>query len=160
MKSSAIFNSPVELGLRSLMLLAESHPRPLDIQRLVILDYLLVHSEDIEGGPESLHPASPLRAGEVSIRRGLIEEGLHLFATKGLITRIVDGSGFSYAANDLAAVFLDAFTSDYANSIRIRAAWAVEKAGALSDKDASALLESTIGKWKSEFVIGETEEEI
>ena len=64
MKSSSVFNSPVELGLRALMLLAESHPKPLDIQRLVILDYLLVHSGDLEGGPESLHPPSPLRAGE------------------------------------------------------------------------------------------------
>jgi hypothetical protein len=160
MKPSAVFNSPVELGLRALMLLAESHPRPLDIQRLVVLDYLLVHSGDLEGGPESLHPASPLRAGEVSIRRGLIEDGLHLFATKGLVTRITDESGISYAAEELAAVFLDALTSDYGHALRNRAAWAVETAGALSDSAAAALLDKTTGRWKTEFVVDETEDEI
>lgn len=160
MKPSSVFNSPVELGLRALMLLAESHPKPLDLQRLVILDYLTVHSGDLEGGPESLHPPSPLRAGEVSIRRGLIEDGLHLFATKGLVTRIADEAGISYTAEELAAVFLDAFTSSYGAALRLRAAWAVEIAGALSDNDAAKLLEETIGKWKTEFVVDEIEEQI
>jgi len=160
MKPSAVFNGPIELGLRALMLLAESDPKPLDIQRLVVLDYLLVHSADFEGGPESLHPASPLRAGEVTIRRGLIEDGLHLFATKGLVTRITDGAGISYKSGELAAVFLDALTSDYGHALRNRAAWAIETAGALSDSDAAALLERTIGKWRTEFVVEETEEEV
>jgi len=160
MKTSLIFNSPVELGLRSLMLLAEAHPKTIDIQRLVILDYLLIHSGDIEGGPESLHPPSPLRAGEVSVRRALIEDGLHLFAIKGLVNRIADAGGISYAAEELAAVFLDAVKSNYGAALRSRAAWAVETAGTLSDGDATMLLERTIGKWKTEFVIDETEEEL
>ena len=158
MKSSSVFNSPIELGLRALMLLAESHPQPLDIQRLVILDYLLVHSGDIEGGPDSLHPPSPLRAGEVSVRRSLIEDGLHLFATKGLVARIADERGISYLAEELAAIFLDAFMSSYGAALRSRAAWAVDTAGTLSDRDASALLKKTIGKWKTEFVLDETED--
>jgi len=160
MKPSSVFNSPVELGLRALMLLAESHPKPLDIQRLVILDYLLVHSGDLEGGPESLHPPSPLRAGEVSVRRGLIEDGLHLFATKGLVTRIANEAGISYAAEELAAAFLDAFTSTYGAALRSRAAWAVETAGALPDADAATLLEKTIGRWKTEFVVDEPEDQL
>lgn len=160
MKPSSLFNSPIELGLRALMLLAESHPKPLDIQRLVILDYLLVHSGDIEGGPESLHPPSPLRAGEVSVRRGLIEDGLHLFATKGLVTRVADEGGISYAAEELAAAFLDAVTSNYGAALRSRAAWAVEAAGALPDSDAATLLARTIGSWKTEFVVDETEDEL
>ncbi len=160
MRPSSIFNSPVELGLRALMLLAESHPKPLDIHRLVILDYLLVHSGDIEGGPESLHPPSPLRAGEVSVRRGLIEDGLHLFATKGLVARVVDEGGISYAAEELAAVFLDAVTSNYGAALRSRAAWAVETAGDLPDSDAARLLERTIGRWKTEFVVDDTEDEL
>lgn len=160
MKSSYLFNSPVELGLRALMLLAESHPHSLDIQRLTILDYLLVHSGDLVGGPESLHPPSPLRAGEVAVRRELIEEGLHLFATKGLVTRIADQAGISYAADDLATIFLDAFTSDYSAALRSRAAWAVEIAGTMPDSDALALIDETIGKWKTEFVVDVSEEQI
>jgi ABC-3C biological conflict system middle component len=156
--SSRLFNGPVETGLRSLMLLAESYPKPLDVQRLVILDYLLVHSGDIDGGPPSIHPPSPLRAGEVSIRRGLLESGLHLFATKGLIRQVIDATGMSYVADDLAITFLDALTSDQCKNLRFRAQWATELAGDLTDQEAMRLLEKTIGRWKSEFVLeGETE---
>jgi len=154
---SRLFNGPVETGLRSLMLLAESYPTPLDIQRLVILDYLLVHSGDIEGGPVSIHPASPLRAGEVSIRRGLLEKGLHLFATKGLVRQVIDKSGIGYLAEDLAITFLDAHASEQSKILRERAHWAIELTGRLNDQEAMRLLESTIGRWKSEFVLeGET----
>jgi hypothetical protein len=153
MKASRLFNGPVETGLRSLMLLAESFPTPLDIQRLVILDYLLVHSGDLDGGPTSIHPPSPLRAGEVSIRRGLLENGLHLFATKGLIRQMIDNSGIRFVAEDLAVTFLDALKSDQVKQLRNRANWAIELTGRLSDKDAMRLLEKTIGRWKTEFVL-------
>jgi hypothetical protein len=154
---SRLFNGPVETGLRTLMLLAESYPTPLDIQRLVVLDYLLVHSGDIEGGPASIHPPSPLRAGEVSIRRGLLEKGLHLFATRGLIRQVIDNSGIGYVAEDLAITFLDAHASEQSKILRQRARWAIELTGKLDDQQAMRLLESTIGRWKSEFVLeGET----
>jgi hypothetical protein len=153
LKPSRLFNGPVETGLRSLMLLVESHPKPLDIQRLVILDYLLVHSGDIDGGPSSIHPPSPLRAGEVSIRRGLLEKGLHLFATKGLVRQTIDKSGMGYMAEDLAITFLDALSSDQSNNLRQRAHWAVELTRKLNDREATVLLEKTIGRWRSEFVL-------
>lgn len=158
MKPSALFNGPVELGLRALMLLIEAYPRSLDIQKLVTLDYLLIHSGDIDGGPTSLHPASPLRAGEFSIRRELIESGLHLFSIKGLVSTIADSSGFSYIAGDNASVFLDAISSEYAEVIRDRAAWALETVGALTGSEVALLIEQTIGKWKTEFVVEEIED--
>jgi hypothetical protein len=45
-----VFNTPVESALRSLVLLVESFPDALDLQRIVYMDYLLVHSQDA-GGP-------------------------------------------------------------------------------------------------------------
>ncbi len=160
MNPSLLFNGPVELGLRALIILVESYPRPLDIQRLVTLDYLVIHSGDIDDGPKSIHPASPLRAGEFSIRRELIENGLNLFSIKGLVSKIADSTGFSYIASDNASVFLDALKSEYAEVIRDRAAWALEKAGALTDSEVALLIEETIGKWKAEFVIEEVEDSL
>lgn len=64
---------PVEIGMRAAMVLANAYPDRLDLNRLVILDYIVVHSGDIPDGPPSLHPPTPLRAGEVSVRRGLLE---------------------------------------------------------------------------------------
>lgn len=71
------FNSPLETGIRSLAILAAGHPVTFDLQRLVEMDYLVVHSGDANG-PESLHAALPLRAGELLVRRELIEKGLLL----------------------------------------------------------------------------------
>ena len=151
--SSSLYNGPVEIGLRSLMILAESFPAALDLQRLVILDYLLVHSGDIDGGPASIHPPSPLRAGEVSIRRGLLESGIHLFAAKGLISQEIGNAGIRYKAEDLAATFLDALITDQTSRLRERASWAVKITNNLDDKATMQLFEKTIGRWKTEFVI-------
>lgn len=71
------FNSAVECGLRSLVILEQAFPRDYDLQRLVFYDYLLVHSGDANG-PESIHPATPHRSGEVLVKRQILEQGLLL----------------------------------------------------------------------------------
>lgn len=153
-----LFNGPIEVGLRSLLLLAAAHPEYLDLQRLVILDYLLVHSGDLADGPPSLHPPSPLRAGEVSIRRQLVNDGLLLLESKGLVARRFSEDGIRYVAEDLAPSVLDAYTSPYVQLLRDRADWAVERAANLADEHANALFGETLGRWRTEFVTLPTEE--
>ncbi len=147
-----LFNGPLEVGLRSLLLLTAAHPDCLDLQRLVILDYLLVHSGDLPNGPPSLHPPSPLRAGEVSIRRQLVQQGLLLLEAKGLIARRFDANGIRYVAEDLTPSVLDAYVSPYVHLLRDRAEWAVERAANLPDEEANVLFGETLGRWRSEFV--------
>ena len=57
------FNSPIETGIRALILLAASYTEQLDLQRILEFEYMMVHTEDVEG-PPSIHPALPLRSGE------------------------------------------------------------------------------------------------
>ena len=152
MKITPLFNGPIEVGLRALLLLLEADPRPLDLQRLVILDYLMVHSGDVANGPPSLHPPSPLRAGEVAFRHDLIQQGLTLMASRGLVERRIDGAGIGYVADDTATIMADALTSAYVQDLRQRSAWAVKRAGDLSDQDANALFGQTVERWRSEFI--------
>ena len=79
----APFNSPLETGIRSLEILVAAYPEAFDLERLVEMDYLVVHSEDADG-PESLHAALPMRAGELLVRRGLIEKGILLMMNNDL----------------------------------------------------------------------------
>jgi hypothetical protein len=158
MTMAILFNGPVEVGLRSLLLLMAAHPRSIDLQRLVILDYLLVHSGDVEGGPASLHPPSPLRAGEVSIRRQLVQDGLLLFESKGLVARRFSADGIHYGAEDLAPSVVDAYTSPYVRLMRDRADWAVKRAANLTDEQANALFGETLGRWRTEFIALPAEE--
>jgi len=72
MPETQTFNSPIATGVRALILLAESYPDQLDLQRLLEFDYILVHTKDVDG-PPSIHPALPLRSGELLVRRQLID---------------------------------------------------------------------------------------
>lgn len=160
MRASALFNGPVEIGMRVAMVLANAYPERFDLNRLVILDYFVVHSGDIPGGPESLHPPTPLRAGEVTVRRELLENGLHLLAMKGLVARHLDDSGISYSAESEITTFLDALSSIYAESVRDRAHWAVQRLRGLTDREVSQLFEESIGRWRTEFVVEQLQEDV
>src|ERR1035437_8326110 len=80
------FNSPIETGMRALILLAESYPAQIDLQRLLEYDYIMVHTGDVDG-PPSIHLALLLRSGELLVRRQLIERGLMLMISRGLVSR-------------------------------------------------------------------------
>ena len=73
LRMDRLFNTPIESGLRMLILLADAAPTGCDLQRLAIYDYLLVHSDDVTGGPPSLHPPSPFRSGELLVRGELLQ---------------------------------------------------------------------------------------
>src|SRR5262245_41381594 len=98
------FNTPLETGIRSIALLAAVYPRSFDLQRMVGLDHLVVHTGDV-GGPKSLHPAVPFRSAELLVRRNLIERGLLLMLSRKLIERRAAPSGVVYIGAELAAVF-------------------------------------------------------
>jgi hypothetical protein len=158
MTAIRLFNGPVEVGLRTLVLLVEAFPDQLDLQRLITMDYLLIHSGDIAGGPQSLHPPSPLRAGEVAIRRGLIQEGLHLYRSRGLIGQHLSKTGICYAADDSASAFLDALSSTYVTRLRERAEWVFHNVGLLDEHELTRVLNDSLGHWRTEFAILATDE--
>lgn len=144
------FNSALETGLRSLTILAEACPDEFDLQRLLYFDYLVVHSSDADG-PASLHPSTPLRNGELFVRRGLIERGLLLFISRSLIERNASGSGISYVAADTASPFLECLESVYSRALRERASWAIETFGALDDDELKSYFDTRFERWTREF---------
>lgn len=50
-KPIAAFNSPFELGVRMVYLLNSLQPAGADLQKLVLLDYAVVYSDDLGGLP-------------------------------------------------------------------------------------------------------------
>src|ERR1017187_8890027 len=148
------FNSPIETGVRALILLAESYPDQLDLQRILEFDYIMVHTGDVDG-PPSIHPALPLRSGELLVRRELIDRGLMLMISRALVTREATAQGFMYRAEDDAGPFLDSLTAEYINDLRNRAAWVVGRFGATSDQEIRVLLSQIYDQWSREFQIPE-----
>lgn len=145
------FNGPVEIGLRALCVLTTAFPTAYTLQQLVVFDYLLVHSDDIEGGPEGLHPKTPHRGGEILVRRGVLQEGLMLYESRGLVERVYTDGGIFFAATDKSADFLDTLSTEYLKRLRERADWVVDSFGLLTDSELDAIVRTHIGTWGAEF---------
>lgn len=145
------FNGPVEIGLRALCVLTTAFPAAYALQRLVVFDYFLVHSDDIDGGPKGLHPRTPHRGGEILVRRGVIQDGLTLYESRGLIERVYKDGGIFFAATDKSADFLDTLSTEYLARLRERAEWVVDSFGAIDDAELDAMVRDRIGTWGAEF---------
>jgi hypothetical protein len=143
-------NSPLEAGLRSLMILREVFPEHLDLNQLVLLDHSVLHSADL-GGPESLHPPVPVRAGELGVRRQAIEAGLEVMIRAGLAVVGVGDGGIEFWAGEAADGFTRLFETEYAEQLSIRAAWVVQHFGALDEQALRAALSSVAQHWSEEF---------
>ncbi|HEY9698728.1 MAG TPA: ABC-three component system middle component 2 [Trichocoleus sp.] len=144
------FNSPLEIGIRSLTILTAIYPRSLDLQFLVFFDYFTVHSGDVHG-PDSLHAPLPLRSGELTIKRGLIERGLLLMISRGLVEHIVSSNGFEYQASDNASAFLSMLSSPYINRLKERAEWVTERFGNSSLQELKQIEQSFFRNWSTQF---------
>lgn len=152
-KVLAPFNGPIEIGLRALALLSEAFPSAYSLQRLVVSDYLLVHSDDLPDGPPGLHPKTPHRSGELLVRRAVLEQGLMLYQSRGLLDRHYPETGVMFSATERTATFLDALSSDYTAKLRDRATWLVTLFGEVPDNDLLAIVNSHIGEWGAEFAM-------
>jgi len=149
---NGVFNTPLESGLRSTALLLEAYPDSFDVQRLCQYDYLVVHSGDVEGGPPSIHPATPHRSGELLVRRQIVEAGLEFMVYRGVIQRAFTQHGIGYVAGEYAVLFLSSLASEYTSKLRDRAAWVVERFAGLSDEELKAYIKSHLSQWGAEFV--------
>ncbi|ABU72913.1 ABC-three component system middle component 2 [Vibrio campbellii] len=142
--TSNIFNSPIETGLRSLTLLEAGYPNSYDLERITYYDYLLVHSGDIDGGPESIHPNTPNRAGEVLVRRPVIESGISVMVSKGLIEVKYTQSGIKYMATELATPFLDSLQASYSQKMIAIAGWVVDSFDGQSNKEIRSIVNENL----------------
>ncbi|MEU6135241.1 ABC-three component system middle component 2 [Nocardioides sp. NPDC047086] len=143
-------NSPLEVGLRVLMLLQEVFPQHLDLNQLVLLDHSLLHSADL-GGPDSLHPAAPIRAGELGVKREAIEAGLEVMVRAELAQAGVGDSGIEFWASESADGFTNLLETAYASQLHLRATWVVDYFGTLDEQSLRSALSSVVTHWSEEF---------
>lgn len=146
-----LFNGAIETALRAVVLLYEQDPGPMSLEEMVTLDYLLVHSADFEGGPPSLHPATPLRGSAVLVRRELLTDGLRLLIGRGLAERVGTESGIAFRVTERAAWFVESLETDYANELRARSRWLSNLTTELGIRQLAEEVHSNISVWGAEF---------
>ena len=144
------FNSSLESGVRSVIILHSFFPNSVDLHRLVDFDYLTVHSGDVNG-PESLHAPLPMRAGELLVRREIVEKGLLLMMSRGLLTRIATDTGIDYMASDKSYSFVSNLASPYLVKLIERADWVAENFGEKSEVEIKVMVKGFFDHWTTQF---------
>lgn len=150
MESIKIYNTPYEIGIRVLVLLDKSE-KPLDLQRLIIYDYLVLHYGDIDNRYQSLHPDNPFHATELFIRRDMIINSIKLICRKGLVDIKLLNTGIYYKSNELGHNFLSYFESGYFNKLKDNATLVIDKFEKYSDTNLKDYIDKNVGNWKDEF---------
>ncbi|WP_313570135.1 ABC-three component system middle component 2 [Comamonas terrigena] len=147
------FNSTLETGIRALVLLEAFHPRRCDLLEVTWLDHLVVHTGDLGGqeAPQSLHPDLPNRAGELLVRRQLVEKSLRLMQQVHLVEVFETEDGISFGAGEDAPSYLDLLQAPYSLALKERARWIARYFAGLKMDEIRALVESRIGRWTADF---------
>lgn len=147
------FNSTLETGIRALVLLEAFHPRRCDLLEMTWLDHLVVHTGDLDGQdvPQSLHPDLPNRAGELLVRRQLVEKSLRLMQQVHLVDVFENEEGIAFGAGEDAPNYLDLLQAPYSVALKERARWMAGRFAGLQTEELRALIESRIGRWTADF---------
>lgn len=140
------------------MVLEAFYPRRCDLLEVTWLDHLVVHTGDLEwhDAPESLHPDLPHRAGELLVRRQLVERSLRLMQRMHLIDECETEAGIEFCASEDAPSYVDLLQAPYSNALKARAKWMAEHFSSLPNDALRQLIESRIGRWTAEFSADET----
>lgn len=143
-------NSPLEVGIRTVVLLAEAFPEAVDIDRLVLMDYCLLHSRDFDG-PTSLQPAVSTRSGELGVKRVVLEHGVQLMTRAGMVEVDASSQGITYRASEAAAPFLRLIRSPMLDQLSQVASWVCIHFSSLGNDEIRDRIRLIVSHWSEEW---------
>ncbi|TAJ87881.1 MAG: hypothetical protein EPO10_11790 [Reyranella sp.] len=151
------FNSTLETGIRALIVLEAFYPRRCDLMEMTWLDHLVVHTGDLDGEdvPRSLHPDLPNRAGELLVRRQLVERSLRMMQQVHLVDVFETELGIEFCASQEAPSYLDLLQAPYSAELKARAKWMAARFGGMAASEIRSIIETRIGRWTAEFRLEE-----
>jgi hypothetical protein len=150
-----LFNSPLEAGIRAVVVLEHLRPEALDLADMVLFDHVVVHTADL-GGPPSLHPDVPGRKGELLVRRRLIEASLKLMQRCHLVDQESAAEGIIYRASEEAAAYVELLETEYSVQMKTCARWVAQQVKTHTKAQFKRLVREHIGNWTEAFQRGST----
>lgn len=147
-----VFNSPIEVGLRILYILNTFKSTELDMNKLVIFDYLLLNSNDFPKGPKSIHPSTPHRSSQMIIKPPILREGLNLMISKDLIELSFTNEGIKYKSNELTEKFIEHLDNTYSKKLIEVSLWIKDQFENYDFKKLDSFVKNNIPNWGSEFI--------
>jgi len=147
-----VFNTPLEVGLRMLYVLNAFKPTEIDMNTLVIFDYLLLNSNDFPQGPKSIHPSIPHRSSQMIVKPPILREGLNLMISKDLIDISFTNDGIKYKANELTEKFIEHLDNTYSKKLLEVSLWINKQFGNYDFRKLDSFVKNNIPNWGSEFI--------
>lgn len=151
MNNRYMMNSPIEFGLRALILLTQIGDEGIDIDRLLIYDYLLTNSGEFNKEYPSLHAETPYKYSKLVVKREVLKEGVNIFTKCGLIDVILNETGIYYKKNMYTEAFLKNMTSKYKQKLVDIARWIISDIHYKDDSKIEEEINSRILKYGIEF---------
>lgn len=147
-----LFNTPLEVGLRMLYVLNTFKSIEIDMNTLVIFDYLLLNSNDFPQGPKSIHPSIPHRSTQMIIKPPILREGLNLMISKDLIDISFTDEGIKYKANELTGKIIELLDNTYSKQLLEISFWIKKQFENYDFKKLDLFVKNNIPNWGSEFI--------
>ncbi|MFI9411368.1 ABC-three component system middle component 2 [Nocardia gamkensis] len=136
--------------MRALVVLTASFPRSFDVDRLVLMDYCLLHSADL-GGPPSVLPPAPTRNGELGMKRSVLEHGVQVMARARMVDLVATTDGLTYRASEEAAPFLRLIDSPLLVALSEIATWTASEFGDLPTDDIRDRIRIVANRWTEQW---------
>lgn len=146
-----LFNSPIEIGLRTLFILFQFKPEALSIDKLICFDYFLIHAGDVSKEQVSIHPKYPFRSTEIIVKREILMMAVKLLVSKELVTVKFSNQGILYEITSIGCRSLDYFESSYADELRKVSEWLYDRYSNFSEEQLFDVIHANIQKWGNEF---------
>lgn len=150
-RNTKLFNSPMEIGLRTLFVLNQFGEIALSIDKLIFFDYFLIHAGDISKKQKSIHPKYPFRSSEIIIKRELLNSAIMQLVRKELIEIHYQHDGIFYTISNIGRSLINYFESEYAELLNESSQWIYKNYKDKTEEELQASFKRNMKKWGGEF---------
>lgn len=151
MSNIKIYNAPFEVGVRALMII-NKYDKGIDLDSIIILDYLSLHANVVNYEFKSLHPDNPFHGVELFSKRNVIKESINLLIRKGLIDIEFSDKGIIYLSNSATEYFLSFFEGTYFNDLNCSINKIVEKFKFYTQEELQKYINDNLETYEGKFM--------
>lgn len=137
-----VLGTVFETSLRILLLLSVIPGTSITEDRIWMIDYLSLYSEDFGFSSRNLHGYGAYRAGEYPAKRALAKDAIKSLVLDHQIAVKPTASGFRYSITEEGMEFCKQFTSDYSEDYITSVKRVVRKVQTLSDRQILVLIQN------------------
>lgn len=135
-----LFNTPFELSLRSVLLLATVDRNDMTLDRVAAYDFIAIYGSYFDLKESNLHGVNDYSFSEFASRRALLSEALKSLVLDGLIRATHRKDGFCFEITELGRTFCNKQSTEYANSYRAMVTKTNQKFGNSTEIDLLAII--------------------